>query len=114
MTGFLSIPKPRAKVAPIQGRLTEIRDFVAEYYGLSGRTVASKSRKREIAWARHVGIYISCAQTKEKLVDIGKCYNRKHSTALHSYYVVSDAMEQDAGVRKEVNELIGGIDNASV
>jgi chromosomal replication initiator protein len=114
MTGFLSIPKTRAKVAPAQGHLTQIRDFVAEYYGLSGRTIASKSRKHEIAWARHVGIYISCSQTQEKLVDIGKCYNRKHSTALHSYYVVSDAMEQDAGVRKEVNELIGGIGDASV
>jgi chromosomal replication initiator protein len=113
MTGFLSILKPRAKIAPTQGRLTQIRDFVAEYYGMSGRTIASKSRKREIAWARHVGIYISCSQTKEKLVDIGKCYNRKHSTALHSFYVVSDAMEQDAGMRKEVNELIGGIDDVS-
>jgi chromosomal replication initiator protein len=112
MTGFLSIPKSRPKIAPTQGRLTEIRDFVAEYYGLSGRTIASKSRKREIAWARHVGIYISYSQTKEKLVDIGKCYNREHSTALHSYYVVSDAMEQDAGVRKEVEELTKGVNNA--
>jgi chromosomal replication initiator protein len=110
MTGFLSIPRSRAK--PPESRLTQIRDFVAEYYGMSGRTIASKKRRREIAWARHMAIYLSCTCTKEKLIDIGRCYNRTHPTALHSYYVVADAMDRDAGIRGEVEELTRGIKDA--
>jgi chromosomal replication initiator protein len=123
MTGFLSMPRPRAKseVEDIVSNmrlisdpeLTQIRDFVAEYYGMSGRALTSKRRKREIAWARHVAIYLSCTCTKEKLIDIGKCYNRTHPTALHSYYVVVEAMDRDARIRGEVEELTRGIKDVS-
>jgi chromosomal replication initiation ATPase DnaA len=60
-----------------------------------------------------MAIYLSCTCTKEKLIDIAKCYNRTHSTALHSYYVVADAMDRDAGIRGEIEELAKEINNAN-
>jgi len=84
----------------------KIRDLVCEYFALPMDTLMSKTRKREIATARQVAMYLSKQYTKSSLSAIGKLIgNRDHATVLHACGVVNDLMDTDKTFRLSVQEL---------
>ena len=84
----------------------KIRDLVCEYFALPMDTLMSKTRKREIATARQVAMYLSKQYTKSSLSAIGKIIgNRDHATVLHACGVVNDLMDTDKTFRLSVQEL---------
>ena len=69
----------------------KIRDMVCDYFALPLDAVMSKTRKREIATARQVAMYLSKQYTKSSLSVIGKLIGgRDHATVLHACSVVND------------------------
>ncbi len=84
----------------------KIRDLVCDYFALPMDTLMSKTRKREIATARQVAMYLSKQYTKSSLSAIGKIIgNRDHATVLHACGVVNDLMDTDKTFRLSVQEL---------
>ena len=84
----------------------KIGDLVCEYFALPMDTLMSKTRKREIATARQVAMYLSKQYTKSSLSAIGKIIgNRDHATVLHACGVVNDLMDTDKTFRLSVQEL---------
>lgn len=84
----------------------KIRDLVCEYFALPMDVLMSKTRKREIATARQVAMYLSKQYTKSSLSAIGKIIgNRDHATVLHACGVVNDLMDTDKTFRLTVQEL---------
>ena len=84
----------------------KIRDMVCDYFALSLDAVMSKTRKREIATARQVAMYLSKQYTKSSLSVIGKLIGgRDHATVLHACSVVNDLMDTDKNFRMSVKEL---------
>lgn len=74
----------------------EIRDAVAEAYGLSPDDLSSKSRKRPIVDARHVAMHFCKVLTPLSLEAIGKRFgNRDHSTVIHACRAVQARIDTD-------------------
>ena len=65
----------------------------------------SRSRKKAITFPRQVSMYLSRKYTEQGLAEIGKAFNRDHSTVLHSVRVVSEAISRNGSIRGQVELL---------
>ncbi len=82
-----------------------IRDFVATQFKLSGDDLTSKSRKKAFTFPRQVSMYFSRKYTEKGLGEIGKAFNRDHSTVVHSIRVITEAMQQQNSIRGQIELL---------
>jgi len=82
-----------------------IRDYMSELFKVSVSQLQSKSRKKQVTFPRQVSMYFSRKYTDCALSEIGKAFNRDHSTVVHSIKVITDAMMKNAGVKGQVELL---------
>ena len=82
-----------------------IIDSVAEYYSLSPELLRGDSRKKEIAQARHVAVYLTREMTGLSLPRIGDAFSRDHSTIINSCEKVAKLMETAPDIRNAVADL---------
>jgi chromosomal replication initiator protein len=82
-----------------------IRDFIARQFKLSVHDLQSRSRKKTIAFPRQVSMYLARKYTDQGLAEIGKIFNRDHSTVLHSVRVITDAISRNGSIRGQVELL---------
>lgn len=83
-----------------------IKEMVAEHYNIPVDKLGSKTRKQDIALARHLSIYFSKEYTKNSLKSIGKYFGgRDHSTILHSCKTIKDRMDTDVAFKDTVANL---------
>jgi len=82
-----------------------IRDFIARQFKISITDIQSKSRKKIIAFPRQVSMYLARKYTEQGLAEIGKAFNRDHSTVLHSVRVITEAMSRNGSIRGQVELL---------
>ncbi len=97
-------------VAEIVGNSQElsaelIRDFIARQFRVSVLDMQSKSRKKTIAFPRQVSMYLARKYTEQGLMEIGKAFNRDHSTVLHSVRVITEVMSRNGSIRGQVELL---------
>lgn len=97
-------------VANILGRRQElsaamIRDFIAGQYNVSVDDLQSKSRKKSTTFPRQVSMYLARKLTEEALSEIGKAFNRDHSTVVHSIRVITEVMARNGSIRGQVDHL---------
>ncbi|MEE4241053.1 MAG: chromosomal replication initiator protein DnaA, partial [Desulfopila sp.] len=57
-----------------------IREFISKQYNISSAELQSRSRKKVLAFPRQVAMYLCRKHTDNSLADIGKEFNRDHST----------------------------------
>lgn len=106
----------KAIVAEIVGQRQElsavlIRNFVAGQFNVSIEDMQSKARKRVIAFPRQVSMYLARKLTEEALSEIGKAFNRDHSTVVHSIRVITEAIVRSGSVRGQVEHLVERLRN---
>ncbi len=82
-----------------------IIDSVAEYYNLSPDQLLGDSRKKEIALARHVAVYLTREMTNMSLPRIGDVFGRDHSTIINSCDKVGKLAQTDPDVRDALTDL---------
>ena len=82
-----------------------IIDSVAEYYGLAPELLRGDSRKKEIAQARHVAVYLTREMTGLSLPRIGDAFSRDHSTIINSCEKVAKLIETAPDIRNAVADL---------
>ena len=82
-----------------------IIDSVSEYYGLAPELLRGDSRKKEIAQARHIAVYLTREMTGMSLPRIGDAFSRDHSTIINSCEKVVKLMDASPEVRNAVADL---------
>lgn len=82
-----------------------IRDFIATQFKVSVNDLCSKSRKQAISFPRQISMYLARKLTEQPLADIGKTFNRDHSTVVHSIRVINEAIARKGSVRGQVEHL---------
>jgi chromosomal replication initiator protein len=82
-----------------------IRDFIARQFKVSIQDMQSRSRKKMITFPRQVSMYLARKYTEQGLAEIGKAFNRDHSTVLHSVRVISEAISRNGSIRGQVDLL---------
>lgn len=96
---------------PLSMKINRILYTVSEKYGVEVEDIKGKKRIKEVAWARHVAIYILRTKTDMSLPAIGEEFSgRDHSTILNSYRTIENEIRDNPSFAVEMNELINEID----
>jgi chromosomal replication initiation ATPase DnaA len=61
----------------------EVMHAVANYYGIGISDITGYSRRFNVLRARQVAMYLSCKNTKTSTAQLGRIFNRDHSTIIH-------------------------------
>lgn len=90
------------KVVTIQ----QIQQVVADFYELKLQDLKSKDRSKDLAFPRHIAMFLSKAMTSASLPSIGRAFGGKdHTTVLHACRKISSRIEQDHTLRRTVENL---------
>lgn len=93
----------------------EIIEQVADYFRLNKDDLLSRSRKQAVAQARQIAMYLCREMTEESYSHIGSRFGgRDHSTVIHAYRKIEDAIESDTGLRDDVSSLESRLRNRSL
>jgi chromosomal replication initiator protein len=93
----------------------DILEQVAEYFHLETGDLLSRSRKRSVAQARQIAMYLCRELTEESYAHIGSRFGgRDHSTVIHAYRKINDALDSDPGLQNDVSSLTSKLQNRSL
>ena len=90
---------------PVSITVDKIFTAVYNKYGITKEDVTGKKRNKEIAQARHISIYLIRELTEMSYPNIGKIFDRDHTTILFSYNTTHDKVNLDPMFSVEMNEL---------
>lgn len=97
------LPKEKEKDTKLTA--AHIKKEVAKKYQLTVSQLEGPSRKKEIAFARHIAIYLTRELTDNSYPSIGKKFGqRDHSTIMHSYRKIKKLSETPLW-KGEIEEL---------
>ena len=96
------VEKPIYKVNSVP----KIIDVVAKYYGIESSMIKGKMKKKNIADARAITMYLCRILTDESLERIGlEIGARDHSTVIYSYEKISNKLKTDTKLQEEIKIL---------
>ena len=86
--------------------IEKIQKSVSRFFSVSVDDLKDKTRKKEVAVARQVGMYFAKEYTGYSLKQIGHYFGgRDHSTVIHAIQSVQALIDKDATFRKNVEDL---------
>jgi chromosomal replication initiator protein len=109
--GHVDMDLVREVVASIVGvnqilTAATIGELVCGQFKVSLEDLRSRSRKRSIAFPRQVAMFLARKYTEESLADIGRAFNRDHSTVIHAIKAVSTQVVRNSSVGAQL-EILG-------
>lgn len=87
-------------------RFDDILSAVSTKYSVTRDDILSSKRNKEIAFARHICVYIAREITSLSQAQIAKILNRDRSTLVSSEKLVKDTMDKDPSFAYDIKELI--------
>lgn len=82
--------------------IDEIQTKVAEYFKVRVADLRSERRERSIARPRQIAMYLAKKLTVRSLPDIGRKFDRDHTTVMHAVKKVEELMQTDSGISEDV------------
>ena len=83
--------------------ISKIIDVVAKYFDIDSSMIKGKMKKKNIAEARAIAMYLSRMLTKESLERIGLEFGgRDHSTVIYSYEKISNEYKTDVELQEKI------------
>jgi chromosomal replication initiator protein len=83
-----------------------ITKVVCESMNVEEDKVRDKNRRKEVALARQIAMYLSKELTKSSLKTIGLHFGgRDHSTVIYAYNSIEDLIEKDFGIKETINSI---------
>lgn len=84
----------------------DIQKEVCDYYKMPDDMMRAKTRKKEVALARQIAMYLAKKLTKHSLKTIGLHFGgRDHTTVIHAIDAIEKLMETDMQIKSEVDVL---------
>lgn len=85
----------------------KIFSYVSKRYGVSKEALKSQKRSADIAYPRHIAIYLTRQLTALSQKSIAKIYARKdHTTVYNSILVIEKKIKTDIQFEREINQII--------
>ena len=86
--------------------IESITKAVASFYKLALGDIKGKTRKKEVALARHIAMYMCHKILKKTLEEIGEYFdNRDHSTVIHGIKKVQNLVKEDSKISQQLYEI---------
>lgn len=86
-------------------KLSDIANLVCLYLGVDEDTLHTPSRKRELVQARQMCMSFQKLYSKQSLKNVGRYWERDHSTVIHACQTIKDLIDTDRKLREEYNEI---------
>jgi chromosomal replication initiator protein len=90
--------------------IDHIQQVVCSAFQISVEDLKSSKRRKELAVARKIGMYLCRRYTTESLESIGKSFNRSHSSVLYAINDLTKAIEKDNKIKRQVEHISGRLD----
>ncbi len=104
MDAFKSITPPKGNLSSLTA--SQIKDVVAEYYGLTVSQLDSKSRTNILTIPRHIAIYLCRTLLNMTFEDIGNEFgNRDHTTIMNACLKIEQLYKNDEVYKLTVNKI---------
>lgn len=92
---------------PISITVDKVFATVFKHYGIKKEDIISEKRQKEIAWARHVSIYLIRMITDMSFPNIAKIFGKKnHTTILSSYQLIKKRIDCEPPIAVEISTLM--------
>lgn len=85
--------------------IEEIQRKVAEHYNIRVAEMTSKRRDRPVARPRQIAMYLSKELTTKSLPDIGRAFDRDHTTVIHAVKAIEQLRGKDPAFKDETDNL---------
>lgn len=83
-----------------------IMDAISQYFNIDPKELINKGRKKEVAYARQIAMYLMRSELNASYPGIGSQFGgRDHTTALHAYEKINREIETNEKTQEDVNLL---------
>ena len=90
-----------------------IKDVVAEYYGIAQKDLIGKKRTRTIARPRQMAMALIRELTQDSFPEIGQAFGgRDHTTVMHACEKISQLCQTDPNIQKDYQSLMATLEFA--
>ena len=96
---------------PVSVTVDKIFLSIYKKYGFKKEEIIGTKRTKDLAMARHISIYLVRNITEMSLPNIGKIFNRNHSTIMSSLDIVEKKIMKENMFSIEISELIKEVEN---
>ena len=86
-----------------------IKKIVGKHFSVKIEDFSSKKKNQTIAWPRQIAMYLTNTMTDLSLPEIGREFNRDHSTVIHARDLVKEKINTDPFFTAEMNQIISEI-----
>ncbi|MCI0446515.1 chromosomal replication initiator protein DnaA, partial [bacterium] len=87
--------------------IEDIQKIVCEYFSIPDDLLRAKTRKKEIALARQIAMYVAKKTTTSSLKTIGLHFGgRDHTTVIHAIDTIENLMKKDLRCRDDVQNIL--------
>jgi chromosomal replication initiator protein len=90
----------------ISKKIDEISIVCCNYFNQDIEDVRGKSRCGNLIVPRQISIWIATAKFRMKLKDVGRYFNRDHSTIINSRQKAYDHIRFDREYKRKVSEIL--------
>ncbi len=97
------------KIQRRQVNFEMVTDAVASYFKITPNLLFTKTRRREIADARHVVMYLAKKLVKMPLTTIGQKLDRTHATVIHGVQCVENRLSHEKKFAADVDAIESAI-----
>lgn len=84
---------------------TKIIDTVCKFYGIKKEEIVARNRKKNIAEARQVAMYLCTELLSIPLETIGNMFGKDHATVIYAKNKVQDDMKKSKKLEVQINDL---------
>ncbi len=89
-----------------ENTISHIQKVVADFYKITVDDLKSKKRSNNIAWPRHIAMYLCRSETEENLVKIGFEFGgRDHSTVVASCDKIKEELQHNQTLENTIKEI---------
>ena len=85
--------------------IDEIQKKVAEHFNISVKEMQSSRRARTVARPRQIAMYLAKLLTSRSLPEIGRKFDRDHTTVMHAVRKVEELILEDKSLAEDVEIL---------
>lgn len=89
--------------------VNSIKKIVGKHCSIRMEDFNSKRKTQSVAWPRQIAMFLTTEMTDLSLPEIGREFNRDHSTVVHARDLVHDKIVQDPFFAAEINQMIADI-----
>ena len=100
-------------VVPTQVIIDKIFTCIEKKYSIDKKTLVGRARTSEVAFTRHIAIYLIRELTEMSYPSVGKIFDRNHSTVISSCEIVEKKLANDPAFLVSISDLkkdIEGLD----